>query len=1144
MSDEVELFDCVPQLKGTDGADLGLAAITLRRARFGKKGAGAAYLHMVTEQSGAALSDLALTSGAADGQETIAETDGRESFAGAYSSLVYGDHSLWRYSPLLERTLTLNESTGAPVGIKFSTQSEATLFSVTVAAALAQLPTVVDYNMIVGQQLFQGRSIDDDEEAAGAEGGLGDIATQQFAKELTISTLSLTVIDAKTLEVVTANAYSSPTTAQPDTVPTARCTTDWLLTDAAPHQSAHLRVLLGRKGNEALIALRGDVLGSHWNFLADLAGPEGASFGHTAQHIFVMGVRVVDILGAAEARERRLKSRLQNTGARMSLNISADAVRARSTSLRKSLPPTVPGGSFTGSDTKEASLADEISKARAAMKHVDASEVGRSRGSSIANINNSISSTGQSPPVDPSPAPAAPPAAAAKAGKKDKKKGGKEAEEAAPSPVAARPPVGKDKKKPAADTNAAISTDFEVSDVTIGDKGTASPSPTSPTDGAQQHRIFTTNNVAALAAAADNDSDDDVRISPLTTMYFRGDASSDALGATARSDTLYSRGNSNADMSANARQQANPHRDEETVAVVASGEGISPLTPAEAAPSGDKRRGGSKKAAAPAPAEEADVAEEGGGEAEEEEAAPTAEELERIAAKLKRRRAKVEAAELVVADMEAEVLRRHDAMTTEQSELADERQRLEQYRAALDAQQRQLTVQQNNLAMQHRMSVENAVAAATGAINNSDTATISMRSGGRGDNAKGRRNNNNNHESQPLLAMGGGGHHADADQYVFRVEHEFYDSKDMPPGMLRRMPVTCGFVKHIALSRIVAVAIAVGLAAASGVLVWRMASEDEGFLWPMLVLFAGAALTIGVHSRSVPLFFDLYNCVDQSIHGNSGRADPHAGGYERSPLSLGLMVLTVLASLGSIALLAFTNASLVARIAMAIGGALSALGVGAVLVNLSLATHVLWYRIASTVPRQHGALFTRVAIRASAARYQYAKQLVDVGSRRFSPTVLLLAAGALAGAAFAPYYMFMIGKSHEAYLAGAIGFTCASSILFVLALLMSSWEGATRQVIGNMGVQADRWVRGDYNNESDARLEDYVAAQQLLANNLLSGEYAKWTIDFVPFLAEGRSDAVPADYRTFVVRWPYRALSFLMVLLGIVVIPIAAARVI
>eukprot|EP00742_Colponemidia_sp_Colp-10_P016581 GILJ01019018.1.p1 GENE.GILJ01019018.1~~GILJ01019018.1.p1 ORF type:complete len:597 (+),score=99.48 GILJ01019018.1:213-2003(+) len=508
----------------------------------------------------------------------------------------------------------------------------------------------------------------------------------------------------------------------------------------------------------------------------------------------------------------------------------------------------------------------------------------------------------------------------------------------------------------------------------------------------------------------------------------------------------------------------------------------------------------------------------------EEEVEITYEELVRQAAKLKKKKAKLEVFEVQLGEMEGEIHRRAAIMATEQSELADERQRLEHLRAIVEAQQHQ-----------HQMEI--ARGSGSTAINVPQPGRESVNSRPSATNRRHANQTKMAQEQQPLLTL-----HGDPDQYVFRVSTEFYDSKDLPPGLWRRMPITSAFVRWTSLCPYTALVILIGLAASLALLAWRV-GEGETHLWPMLMALAACGVLVVTHAKGMNTFMDLYHAVDQSMNNNSGTSDASPLGYEWSPMTATIIAFTVLCFFGSIGCVAYDD-SPAAIAGLVLGIASISLGVGSVLANLSLMTHVLWYRVASTIPRQHGALFTRISIRAATARYQYAKQLVEVGSRRFSPTVLQVVASGLLGLAFSPYYMFIVNDSQGGHLAGAISFTASAGVLFVLVLLLSSWEGATKQVIGNLGVQADRWVRGDYNSESDARLEDYVSAQQLLVNHVMSGEYARWTIDFVPFLHEAKvSDVVPSDFRNVVISWQYRIVALGLLLLGIVMIPIVASHV-
>eukprot|EP00658_Telonema_sp_P-2_P083281 TRINITY_DN8978_c0_g1_i2.p1 TRINITY_DN8978_c0_g1~~TRINITY_DN8978_c0_g1_i2.p1 ORF type:complete len:656 (+),score=121.68 TRINITY_DN8978_c0_g1_i2:558-2525(+) len=179
----------------------------------------------------------------------------------------------------------------------------------------------------------------------------------------------------------------------------------------------------------------------------------------------------------------------------------------------------------------------------------------------------------------------------------------------------------------------------------------------------------------------------------------------------------------------------------------------------------------------------------------------------------------------------------------------------------------------------------------------------------------------------------------------------------------------------------------------------------------------------------------------------------------------------------------FTPLTLLTFFLLAVG---NLIGLQMVLVPMGLVAHVLFHRIATCVPQQHGSVFSSVHIRSAMARYHYVR--VRLGTRAtqlYGATAgTLLTACVLSGILFglvvAMWEPFVVGRStdqstglYERTHPGVVlmGVIAAVYSIFTLVLIWGGIVGGFRQAtqvsISSLALQCERWTRGDFVAETD-----------------------------------------------------------------------------
>jgi hypothetical protein len=180
----------------------------------------------------------------------------------------------------------------------------------------------------------------------------------------------------------------------------------------------------------------------------------------------------------------------------------------------------------------------------------------------------------------------------------------------------------------------------------------------------------------------------------------------------------------------------------------------------------------------------------------------------------------------------------------------------------------------------------------------------------------------------------------------------------------------------------------------------------------------------------------------------------------------------------------FTPLTILTFFVLAIG---NLVGLQMVLVPMGLVAHVLFHRIATCVPQQHGAIFSSVHIRSAMARYQYVR--VRLGTRAtqlFGATAgalltICVSSGLLFGLLAALWEPFVVGPSATPDAAGLnershpgvvlMGVIATIYAIFTLILLwggiLGGFKQATQVSISSLTLQCERWTRGDFVAETD-----------------------------------------------------------------------------
>ena len=155
-----------------------------------------------------------------------------------------------------------------------------------------------------------------------------------------------------------------------------------------------------------------------------------------------------------------------------------------------------------------------------------------------------------------------------------------------------------------------------------------------------------------------------------------------------------------------------------------------------------------------------------------------------------------------------------------------------------------------------------------------------------------------------------------------------------------------------------------------------------------------------------------------------------------------------------------------------------------VLVPMGLVAHVLFHRIATCVPQQHGAVLSSIHIRSAMARYQYIRvRLATRATQLFGATAGALVIGVLWGLLFgllaALWEPFVVGSMNEKTGLPArthpgvvvMGVVASINAVFVLTLVWGGIVGGFRQAtlvsISSLTLQCERWTRGDFVAETD-----------------------------------------------------------------------------